>query len=130
MVSLRRKEGDAMAVLKMHLKASSILEVIVAMVIISIMVSVSLLIFVNTVTSLSTERMQGLEIKAQYYLDTFESLTEEQQEGFIDEDYIQIEIDKKETLLDYLFELRVSVTDSTETSTVTKRKLIYLYDEN
>jgi len=117
-----------MALLKLKFEASSILEIIVAMVIISVITSISLLIFVNTVTSLESDYGHQLEVKTQYYLNTYEFLTEEQKDGFVDNDGYEVFIEKKETYVDHLFEIQIFVTDSLQINTVSKRKLIYQYE--
>ncbi len=118
-----------MALLKLHLKASGILELVVAMVIISLVTSISLLIYVNTITSLKTNFKQQLEVKAQYYLDTYEQLEEENKTGFIDELNNEISITKVDTELESLYELTITVTDSLYVNSISKRRLLYEYEE-
>lgn len=114
-----------MAGLKTQLKASSLIEIVVAIVIISIVSSVSILIYLNTMRSISNGKKYQMETTAQYYLDTYESLSEEEKKGFIDDAGNDIYFEVYETEWEELTELVIVLSDTMQISTVEKRKLIY-----
>ncbi len=118
-----------MAGIKNTLRASSLIEVVVAIVIISVISSVSLLIYLNTMRSISNGKRYQMESTAQYYLDTYEELTLDQKQGFWDESGNEILIDLNETEWEDLQEIVLTLSDSLQSATVVKRKLIYQPDE-
>ena len=114
-----------MAKLKKHLEASSLMEVVVAIVIISIVSSISILIYLNTMRSISNGKKYQMETTAQYYLDTYESLTEEEKDGFIDDSGNDVYFRVLETDWEGLTEIVIVLSDTMQIATIEKRKLIY-----
>jgi len=118
-----------MAKLIPYLKASSLMEIVVAMVIISIISSISLVIYLNTMSSMHSGRNYQLESKATFYVETYEDWPGEDKEGFVDGEGNRILIEIKETNLEDLRELELTLTDSLYVKTIIKRRLIYQPDE-
>lgn len=107
------------------LAASSLMEVVVAMVLISIVATVSLLIYLNVMRSMSVGYRYQMESAAIYYLDQYDQLPEDQRESFTDDNGFFVVFEEKETAYDDLRQLELTLSDSLETHQVTHRKLIY-----
>lgn len=114
-----------MAGVNRELDASSLMEVVVSIVIISIISSVSLMIYLNTMRTISNGKKYQMETAAQYYLDTYVELTKERKQGFLDESGHEIQIDLYETEWKNLQEVVLTLSDSLQSVTIVKRKLIY-----
>ncbi|MGB3468381.1 MAG: hypothetical protein WBA74_24060 [Cyclobacteriaceae bacterium] len=114
-----------MAGLKRTLEASSLMEVVVAMVIISIVSTLTLLIYLNVMRSMSIGYRYHMESAASYYLDSYEMLPDEKKESFTDENGFYVVFDNQVTAYEYLNEVTLTLTDSLETYEVTKRRLWY-----
>lgn len=108
------------------LAASSLVEVVVAMVLISIVTTVSMLIYLNSMQHMASGRKHQLEVTAQYHLQTYEALSEDQKEGFVDEEGNEVAFEVIETPWEGLEELIVTLSDSMDVYRVEKRRLIYL----
>ena len=115
-----------MARLIPKLAAGSLMEVVVAMVIISVISSVTLVIYLNTMQSMTSGRQHQLESTAQYYLQSYENLPKEQKEGFVDEAGNEIAFEQFETAWEGLDELVVTLTDSLDLHTIEQRRLIFI----
>lgn len=118
-----------MAGLSKRLQAGSLIEVVTAMVIISVVTSVTIIIYLNSMRSMASGREYQLESTALYYLQTYEQLTEEQQEGFVDDDGNEVTFETVETPWEGLEELVVVLTDSMDVYYIEERRLIFAKDE-
>lgn len=114
-----------MAGLKRKLSASSLMEVVVAIVIISIVSSISIVIYLNTMRSISNGKKYQMEVTAQYYLDTFEALSDVEKDGFTDDSGNVVYFEIYDTDWEELSELVVILSDTMQINTIEKRKLIY-----
>ena len=118
-----------MARLRHRLHAGSLIEVVTAMVIISIVTSLTILIYLNTMRSMPSGRKYQLETTALYYLQTYEQLSEEQKDGFVDEDGNEVAFEIYDTPWPELSELVVVLTDSLDVHYIEERRLIFLRND-
>ncbi|MEL7148834.1 MAG: type II secretion system protein [Bacteroidota bacterium] len=108
------------------LQAGSLIEVVVAMVIISIVTTVTLLIYLNTMRYMASGRQYQLESAALYYLQTYETLSADEKEGFVDDNGNEIKFETLATPWDGLTELVITLSDSLDVYYIEERRLIFL----
>ncbi|MCR9250223.1 MAG: prepilin-type N-terminal cleavage/methylation domain-containing protein [bacterium] len=111
----------------LRLKASSLIEIIVAMVIISIISSIAILIYLNTLNSLDNSKQLNLDTKVKFYVNKVASTEPLEDFTLVDEegDKVLVTIEEHD-VLNNLFVVKGEITDSLDYQRSQFQRLKYL----
>ncbi len=110
----------------LKLKASSLIEVLVAMVIISIISSIAIMIYLNTLTSLENSKQSNLEMKIKYHVEQVAQQKNNEGLFLIDEEGDRIKVDVyPHDEIEHLWIIKGSVADSLDFQQANFQRLMY-----